>query len=465
LQPGLKFGVTADSHTERLSYLAAHVLSFDSNSRVLQENGVWGRTFLQLSSQVECVKAAAAAFGAAYESSLNNALAESPHSPWRYYGLALAKLKLDIVNETAGPESLVLASMILACVEIISQHEENALVHFSGAVQILVKTYQRRQEAPSADMLRTIQDELVRLHVLIGSYAMSQNPASRYLEPPEAAAGDDSFREPELAIRAAILCLRQSYQFVDVAHQLRYKYPSWREHDPIMCKGQSDVVTQCHSVLDGLAALATRLQAQATSTLPGSETLAEIYALRSQLTATMIFLLCVHSPFETGYDEHQDLFRTIVSDAAASARLRRGSKRSAFKRFSTRPGIVCPLFFVSMKCRDPSLRALATTMLREQNRDGPADGQISAAIGTRLAALETSASAPSSPGAPLAAPDVPEGQRVYGYGVQPIRLDGHGRRVVDVEFTRPRLPLVQGWGHVDYSYQANWIFWSEPIII
>lgn len=465
-------GVTADRHTERLSYLAAHVLSLDNDGRPLQGDGVWGRVFLQLSNQVECVKAAAAAFGAAYESSLNNALVQSPCSAWRYYGKALARLQSDFNNETTGPESLALASIILACVEILSQHEQNAFDHFLGAVQILTNTYQRRQGGPSADILSTIKDELVKIDVLIGSYAMSQTPAFMHLESQEAAAGDDAFREPELAINAAMLCLHRSYQFIEPAAQLRHTYPSWTEHDPIMCKRQSDAVTQCRSNLDGLAALATRLQAQyssATSALSDSEmlaeTLAEIYAIRSQLTSTLIFLLCIHSPFETTYDEHHDRFRSIVSDAAASARLRRRTKRSAFKRFSMRPGIVSPLFMVSDKCRDPPLRALATEMLKEQGREGPTDGQIMAAIGARLAAIETSASVPSSPGAPLAACDVLEGQRVHGYGVSPPRLNGEGRRVVDVEFSRPNPPLAQGWGHVDYSGRDSWIFWSEPIDI
>jgi hypothetical protein len=118
-----------------------------------------------------------------------------------------------------------------------------------------------------------------------------------------------------------------------------------------------------------------------------------------------------------------------------------------------------------MKCRDPPLRALATTMLHEQGREGPTDGQIMAAIGVRLAALETSASVPSSPSAPLAACNVLEEQRVHGYGVSPPRLNGEGRRVVDVEFSRPKLPLVQWWGHVDFSCLDNWIFWSETIDI
>ncbi|PYI11004.1 hypothetical protein BO78DRAFT_466667 [Aspergillus sclerotiicarbonarius CBS 121057] len=472
LRPALKIGVTADSHAERLSYLAAHVLSLDNSGHPLQEGGVWGRIFLQLSSQVECVKAAAVAFGAAYESSQINAISKGPCCTWRYYGSALARLRSDFHNETVGPESLVLASMILACVEILSQHEQNAFTHFLGAVQILTKTEEHRRGASSADILSTIKDALVKMNLLIGSYGLSQTPQFMYLEFPEAvagaAAGDDAFREPELAMDAAMHCLYRSYQFIESAAQLRYTYPSWKDHDPIMCKSQSDAVTQCRSVLDNLAALATRLQTRyssATSTLRDSETLAEIYAIRTQLTSALIFLLCAHSPYETAYDEHHDRFRSIISDAAASARLRRRTKPSAFKRFSTRPGIVSPLFIVSIKCRDPSLRALATTMLNEQSREGPADGQILAAIGARLAALEAFASVPSSPGALLAACNVGEGQRVHGYSVPPPRFNGEGRRVVDVIFSRPNPPLVQGWGHVDYSCQDGWIYWSEPIDI
>lgn len=468
LQPALTIGVTADSHTKRLSYLAAHVLSLDDNGLPEQGDGAWGRIFLQLSNQVECVQAAAAAFGAAYEASLNNAIVESPCAAWHYYGTALTRLQSDFNNETAGPESLALASMILACVEILSQHEQNAFVHFLGAVQILTKTYQRRQAAPSADILDIIRDELFNIDVSIGSYALSQSPASMYLESQEAATGDDAFREPELAINTAMLCLHRSYRFIESAHQLRYKYPSWKAHDPVMCKAQSDAVTQCRSALDGLTALASRLQAKyssARSTLRDSETLAEIYAIRTQLTSAMVFVMCVHDPFEMEYDKHQDRFQSIVSDAAASARLRRRSKPNAFKRFSVRPGIVGPLFIVSMKCRDPSLRAIATSMLDEQGREGPADGHILAAIGARLAAIETSASVPSSPDGPLAACDVPEGQRVHGYGVSPTRLNDEGRRVVDITFARPNLSLVQGWGHLDFSCLDNWVYWSEPIDI
>ncbi|KAL2822660.1 hypothetical protein BJX63DRAFT_127377 [Aspergillus granulosus] len=467
LLPALKIGVTADSHTERLCYLAAHVLSLDDNSRPLQDDS-WGRILLQLSNQIECVKAAAAAFGAAYESSLNNPVVKTPCSAWNYYGLALARLRSDFNNEAVGPESLALASIILAFVEILSQHEQNAFAHFLGAIYILTKRHQHRQGASSADIFSTIKNALIKMNLSVCSYGLSRTPQLMYLESQEAAVGDDAFREPGLAVNSAMLHLYRSYQFINSANRLRYTYPSWREYDPIMYKGQFDAVTQCRSALEALAALATRMQTQYSSmtpTLRDLETLAEIYAIRTQLTSALIFILCIYNPYETAYDDHQNLFRSIVADAAASARLRRRTKPSAFKRFSMCPGIISPLFFVSMKCRDPPLRALATAMLNEQSREGPADGQILAAIGARLAALETAASVPSSPGSPLAACNVLEEQRIYGYSVPHPRLNGEGRRVVDIVFLRPNPPLVQGLGHVDYSSQDDWIYWSETIDI
>ena len=104
-------------------------------------------------------------------------------------------------------------------------------------------------------------------------------------------------------------------------------------------------------------------------------------------------------------------------------------------------------------------------MINEQSREGVTDGHIMAAIGTRLAAIETSASVPSPTNAALTASGVPEAQRIHGYGVSPPRFNDEGRRVVDVEFSRPKLPLVQGWGHVDYTCLDNWILWSETIDI
>jgi hypothetical protein len=473
LQPALKAGLATDSDVDRLSYLAAHVLSLDNDGLPLHEDSVWGRIFLQQSDQIECVKVAAAAFGAAYEAALDDGILRSPRAAWISYGTALAKLQTDMENESAGPDSLALASMLLACAEILSQHEWSSFRHFLGAVEILTKSQEGRQQRETSDALQTIKGELVRTDILVGSYAMSATPVPMHLDFQGADLGLEASSKADQAINSALLCLHRSYQFIDSAAQLRYRHPSWEEHDAVMRKGRSDALDECHAILDSLTALVPSLQAQQSSTAAtrhDAEALADVYAMRAQTTATTIYLLCIHTPYQTAYDAHLGLFRNIVSDAAASARLRSKSRANAFKRFSLRPGIVTPLFIVAEKCRDPPLRALAAAMLRDQGREGPTDGRIMAAVAVRLAALETAESIPSSPGAALVASDVLEEQRLHGYGlspvrVSPIRANGKGGRVVDVTFSRLKVPLPQGWGRVKYDGMDNWTLWTEPIEI
>lgn len=467
LRPALRTGVIGDTQTERLCYLASHVLALDGSGCPLQEGAVWGRLFLQLSSQVECVKAATAAFGAAYEILLSDATAEGHSSAWRYYGSALKSLKSDFVNQIVGPESLALSSMILACVEILSQHEQNAFSHFLGAVHILTEG-SPGQSVPSTDTLSIVKDALVNFNIIIASYGLSRTPQLMYLEFQDTDTKGDALHEPKFAINAAMLCLYQSYAFIHSAAPLRYKHPSWKELDAIMSRSQAEAADHCRSSLRNLDALAKALQthpSHQTSTDQASETLADIYALRTQITSALIVILCVHSPYETAYDDHGDLFQSIVSDAAASARFRRRIKASPFRRFFMRPGIVSPLFIVGMKCRDPPLRALAISLLSEQIREGPADGCILAAIGTRLATIEISASLPLSPDAPITASKIHEVHRVYGYMVPHPRFDDDGHRVVDVVFLRPDPPIAQGLGLVDYSREEDWTYWTESIKI
>lgn len=458
-------GVSVDSSTGRLSHLAAHVLSLDHSGQFSTENGVWGRLFLQQSNQVECVTAAAAAFGAAYEAWFLNH--DTDHfAVLRHYGTALSQLRAAFASKTTSLECVALASMILACAEIMTQQNENALSHFHGAVHIVQDLEaQANGKVPSAEVL-TLKDELVQVDIQIGSYGLSQTPQIAHFDGYGAEEASDAFREPRLASEAALRCLYRTRQYIEVTSKVRYTYPGWKDRDSAMCEAQAAMAAQCQTVMDGLAALAEQLQSTSASASGNSparddEALADLYGLRTQVATTLVFILCIHDPFETSYDDHLALFQSIIKDAAASSRLRRraNAKAHALKRFSTRPGVISPLFFTTMKCRDPSVRSLAIAMLKEQGREGPSDGQIMAAIGAQIAALESPESMSAS-GEPKA-----ERLRVHGHGVFPGGTTGVSHRVLEVEFSRPSPPLEQGWGRVDYTNLDNWVIWREPVQI
>lgn len=463
LHPALKFGVASDRQTERLSYLAAYVLSLDRNGLLLQEHSIWGRPFLQLSNTVNCVKAAAAAFGAAYESHLLGKTRGRRLSIWYFYGSALRLLQSDLNGKVVSSEPLAITSLILACVEILGQHEQNALAHLLGAARIL-DTNCRGRSTRYPGILGIIEQELFNVDILVANYNMSQPPVRMCHESHGLSTAGDAFSKPETALRASILSLHSAYGFIARAAPLRYKSPSWIEHDSSMSLYRTTTLASLRAILDGLVRLTVKLRAKknAAAASSGAQTLAEIYALICQVTSALIFILSIHSPYETIYDEHQHLFQSIISNAAASARLKRSSKPSVFNRFSARLGIIGPLSLVSMKARDPRLRTLAISMLNELGREGPADGPTMAAIGARLAAIEESASR-SELGPQLTASDIHEEQRVHGIALKSPPVSEVGRRFLHVEFSMPNPPLLEGWTKADYSNQSSWRYLSDTI--
>ena len=108
--------------------------------------------------------------------------------------------------------SLALTSIMLASVEILSQHEQNAWAHFLGAVQIIMENRlehgNQRLLDPAISSL--LNNALVRINIVIAGYGLSRTPQRMYLKFQEAATSEDeAFHDPKLAIKAARDCRRK----------------------------------------------------------------------------------------------------------------------------------------------------------------------------------------------------------------------------------------------------------------
>ncbi|KAG9256934.1 uncharacterized protein F5Z01DRAFT_748510 [Emericellopsis atlantica] len=469
LQPALRDGARIEREVERLSHLASLVMSLDRDNRPLQHDRVWGRPFLQFSHSVHCAKAAAAAFGAAYEALLKGHIPQDHPPTLNYYGSALRQLQASVDDGSATPESCAVASLMLSGVEILSQHEANSFMHFLGACQILDTKRQGSSSPTASGVLEVVEEELVLIGVAVGGYTMSQTPAFMHLEPQHthAADDDDAFSRTGSAIKASAYALHRAYNFIGRSGGPKHRYSDYAQRDPMFLRDQADVLAKLGAVCGSLETLTERLEARlstkAESACETAMDLAEVYALRSQVTTTLIFLLCMHSPFESAHDTHRTLFQSIISNAAASIHTKDRIKSSTFSRFTCRPGVLGPLFIVSTKCRDPSLRRLATSMLKEQGREGPADGRTMAVISARLTQLEESAEPKTGPHFPRVAADIQERYRIHGYSVDGPQLIKDNKRVIRVSFSMPCPPLQEGWGSVDYAKVENWSFRSEDL--
>lgn len=462
LQFAIRDGIQTDKNTNRLAHLAFHVLSLDINGQPLQRSAIWGYSFLQLCNSVSCVRAAAAAFGAAYEASLQDSHTDAL-TTWKYYGQAVQQLRSHVADETASPESLAIASITLACAESLSQHEQNALVHLQGASQVLDNVNKKALPHTNPETLAAVTQELSNIGILIASHVISEVPSFLQFEPQKASCVSN---EVEQATKSAFSALQNAYRFVGVAAPRRYVHPSWVDLDTDLCRYRDEILAELRSAVSALQTLSAHLQTESPTPamkLTEAETIADVYALRCQLTLPLIFISSIHSAYETSYDRFQCLFQEIVRDAAASIRLQHRFKTGVFSRFSARPGILSPLFFAAMKCRNKSLRTVAIDLMRGLGRQGPADGHTMAAIAMRLAEIETPGI--EQTGDTHDACDVLEEQRVHGYSFQTPPSYELGRQVLQIEFSKPDPPLSQGWGQVDYSKGENWKFWTESLFV
>ncbi|RMD39264.1 hypothetical protein DV735_g5865, partial [Chaetothyriales sp. CBS 134920] len=119
----------------QLCQLACTVLGADPHQIYCPSNAaVFGYLLPQLTLSVPFVAIAAAAFGAAYESTLlhENSLEAAKASTSQYIN-ALRLLQAELQNPNGDYTPLVIASVLLAAAEIVQHREEDALSHVIGA--------------------------------------------------------------------------------------------------------------------------------------------------------------------------------------------------------------------------------------------------------------------------------------------------------------------------------------------
>lgn len=94
---------------------------------------------------------------------------------------------------------------------------------------------------------------------------------------------------------------------------------------------------------------------------------------------------------ETAYDYFLGHFKTIVELAAS---LPLPGQENGPSRFSLETGPIAPLWFTTMKCREPYIRRRALSLLRHAGRDGYWDSAMLYHVGREVTALEEGASQP-----------------------------------------------------------------------
>jgi len=212
-----------------------------------------------------------------------------------------------------------------------------------------------------------------------------------------------------------------------------YRY--WNQADvPVKWRERRQVAVQTFS--EWLNALEDFLET-ATAALSADERRA-LLGLQLQIKVALIMLkMCIDCKPETTYDMFVTDFEDIVSRTErlfqSLAIIDAKPLDQEHIDFSMELGLVHPLFFVAVKCRDWNLRRRAIAQLRKAGKEGVWEGPIMAVLAQKIMRLEEQGLARGTL--------VPERNRFHEIKKN---VDYDGRQIL-FELNRPLDDTYQNW--------------------
>jgi hypothetical protein len=118
-----------------------------------------------------------------------------------------------------------------------------------------------------------------------------------------------------------------------------------------------------------------------------------LLGIRMQIKVAIIMLkTCIDAGPEKSFDAFYDEFEDIISKIEkVTLKLQLPEAKpldNETTSFTMELGIIHPLFFIAMKCRDHMLRQRAVTQLKKAGREGVWEGPIMAIVAEKLIAIE-----------------------------------------------------------------------------
>jgi hypothetical protein len=377
----------------------------------------------QLSYALPSVNAAAAALGAVYE--MQTATSPSTDdSETRLvaaqYGTAIREVQRELLNRPYGPVPILVACVLLACVDVLLRRRRLALMHFRGAIKVLEE--RNGMSATSAS----------------GSSPMDSsggvcNRLTPKVDPLPLEEGDDDitvfFRtldvqtvlyadglEPQMQIalvrtpadlastpnsvyragRELIALMQACHYFTSFASQYKYCPRIFIPAELFVEQGRQIAALRLWlRGLDYTILPSIKPSADSSGTASSSKYTHGLM-LRNLCLSNIIYASTILHPYETDWDVHAGDFQEIIigAETILENRHRRrcgmpSSQSSAFT-FTPSPGIIQPLFLTAMKYREPKWRRRALELLWRSGKEGPWDGKLMAAATQRTIEIEES---------------------------------------------------------------------------
>lgn len=357
------------------------------------------------------------------------------------YNKSISLLKRYSSSENT--ETVLLAAILFVCVEFLRGNDEAALQHFKGGMAIIMQTFSRADSSPSArEMANRIKatimpffNRLQMLYMLFGNETAW--PYHVTLEESIPA----TFSSVKQARESIVHLMNLSLHFVRSMGLLKYS-PSPLPSSAV--EGQAALLCHLESWRSVFSAYQTENASQLTSSDIYASNVLEIHCIIASIWVSVCTL-----PFESANDAHIPSFTkavTLAEQLSSSAAAGTSAQRARYSNtFLLDMEIVGPIHWVSIKCRDPSLRRRAIAVQRStQRREGIWDSKVTAAVAESVMAAEETGLDVEHGELPCEAARVHFSSLDWGAGMSPVRT-------VITHQTKP------------YGVYGEWHVWQEVV--
>lgn len=373
------------------------------------ESEFWTSLVLKVGCEEPVVRNAIIALGTLHEDyqlrggKYSNKLLQDPkhQHALQLYGNALRQLNQQLSEGTKTKAKLaIISSILFTCFEILRRNNMAAVIHYQAGMRELIRQLDlaQRESNPSPDpndtttpTLQTIpQDELNQLLRVFARYDIQActfiKPNTERVKISLDLVPPTSFTLSEVRTHLDNLLI-SVYQLAKSDLAMYRYWPA--ESVPFEWRIRRDEGVQTFETW--LAALEDYFRT-AEARLSDAD-LKALLGMRMQVKVAIITLkTCIDSGPEATFDAFQADFEDVVGRIEhMTTKLQLPEAKPLDNEstgFTMELGIIHPLFFVALKCRDPAIRRRAIVQLKKAGREGVWEGPIVAVMAEKLMEME-----------------------------------------------------------------------------
>ena len=371
------------------------------------ESGFWESLVLKAGQKESVVRNAIIALGTLHEDYQNregrfsNHLIREPshQQALQLYGKALRQLNNQLhAGSAEGAKLAIISSILFTCFEVLRRNNMAAVIHYQAGMRELIRqlnmarandmTSQNFASPPPFNPIPQGElDELLRVFARYDIQACTfSKPTTERLDCDLPRVPPTSLTLDQVKIHLDNLLI-SVYQLVK-SNRGMYRYWSQDEVPAEWVLRKKEVTCCFEAWLDALENFVIANHDQLRPTEVKS-----LLGLRLQIRVAICMLKnCIDCGPETSFDKFEEEFELIVAQVESMSNflgLREGLPlETESTAFTMELGVIHPLFFVAMWCRNWTLRRRAIKELKRAGREGVWEGPVMAVLAERLVQIE-----------------------------------------------------------------------------